>query len=213
MDRPIRQENVVALNFRKTQFVGVAANLNQCPQDGLPEIVLSGRSNVGKSSLINTIAGQKQLARVSRAPGKTRLVIYFNVENKLLLTDLPGYGFAKISKEKQAAFAGLVDTYLTGNRPIRMVLHLLDIRHAPSQLDIQMLAWLEANQLPYRVILTKCDKLSRAQMVQQVKLLTQALDLEDDVNVIAFSSQNRTGVNELRELIASTIGETAGLTD
>lgn len=203
----------MALNFRSTQFFGVAANLDQCPMDGLPEIVLSGRSNVGKSSLINTICGQKQLARVSSSPGKTRLVVYFNVEKKLYLTDLPGYGFAKVSKEKHAAFSGLVDTYLTGDRPIQLVLHLLDIRHAPSQLDIQMLAWLEANNLPYRVILTKSDKLSRAQITQQVKLMAQALDLEDDVNLIAFSSLNRTGVQELRALIAQSIGEQASKVD
>lgn len=199
----------MAINFRKTRFTGVAADLKQCPQDGLPEIVLSGRSNVGKSSLINTIAGQRQLARVSSTPGKTRLVVYFNVEDRLYMTDLPGYGFSKVAHHKQEAFSTLVDTYLTGDRPIRLVLHLLDVRHAPSQLDIQMLAWLEANQLPYRVILTKCDKLSRQQLVQQIQDLTRALDLEDDVNLIAFSSQSRLGVPELRSLMASVIGETA----
>ncbi len=203
----------MALNFRQTQFFGVAANLDQCPMNSLPEIVLSGRSNVGKSSLINTICGQKQLARVSSAPGKTRLVIYFNVENKIFLTDLPGYGFAKVSKEKHAAFSGLVDTYLTGDRPIQLILHLLDIRHEPSQLDIQMLAWLEANNLPYRVILTKADKLSRVQMTQQVKLMAQALDLEDDVKLIAFSAQSRIGVTELRDLIAASVGEIASKVD
>jgi GTP-binding protein len=199
----------MALNFRKTRFSGVAADLKQCPQDGLPEIVLSGRSNVGKSSLINTIAGQRQLARVSSTPGKTRLVVYFNVEDRFYMTDLPGYGFTKVSQEKQATFSALVDTYLTGNRPIRLVLHLLDVRHAPSQLDIQMLAWLEANHLPYRVILTKCDKLSRLQLMQQIQVMTKLLDLEDDVNVIAFSIQNRMGVAELRSLMASVVGETA----
>ncbi|MDD2534936.1 MAG: ribosome biogenesis GTP-binding protein YihA/YsxC [Eubacteriales bacterium] len=201
------------MNFLKTQFFGVAADLKQCPQDNLPEIVISGRSNVGKSSLINTIAGQKQLARVSSTPGKTRLVIYFNVENKLYLTDLPGYGFAKVSQAKQADFSALVDLYLTGNRPIRMVLHLLDVRHKPSQLDIQMLAWLEANNLPFRVILTKCDKLSRAQLVQQVKVLAKELDLEDDVNMITFSATNRLGLHELRSLIAAQVGEDAAFTD
>jgi GTP-binding protein len=183
--------------------------LKQCPDDGLPEIVLSGRSNVGKSSLVNTIAGQKQLARVSNTPGKTRLVVYFNVENKLYLTDLPGYGFTRISQDKQTQFSQLVDTYLTAGRPIRLVLHLLDVRHEPSQLDIQMMAWLEANGLPYRVVLTKCDKLSRQQLVQQVQRMAKALDLEEDVNVLQFSSLNRQGVKELRDLIASVVGETA----
>ncbi len=102
----------MSLNFRKTRFVGVAANLGQCPMDGLPEVVLSGRSNVGKSSLINTIAGQKQLARVSSTPGKTKLVIYFNV--KTALPDRPaGYGFTKTGHHKKTDFSSLVDTYLT----------------------------------------------------------------------------------------------------
>jgi len=201
------------LNFRKTRFVGVAANLGQCPMDGLPEVVLSGRSNVGKSSLINTIAGQKQLARVSSTPGKTKLVIYFNVEDKLYLTDLPGYGFTKTGHHKKTDFSSLVDTYLTGERPIALVLHLLDIRHEPSGLDVQMIAWLEANDVPYRVILTKCDKLSRQQISQQVQAMTKWLDLEEDVNLIAFSSLNRTGLGELRELVASVVGETAASVD
>ncbi len=199
----------MALNFRKTRFSGVAADLKQCPQDGLPEIVLSGRSNVGKSTLINTVAGQRQLARVSSTPGKTRLVVYFNVEDRLYMTDLPGYGFTKVSQQKQATFSALVDTYLTGDRPIKLVLHLLDVRHEPSQLDVQMLAWLEANQIPYRVILTKCDKFSRLQLAQQIQLMERWLDLEDDVNLIAFSSQSRMGVAELRSLMASVVGETA----
>ncbi len=198
------------LYFRKMVFKGVAADLAQCPRDGHPEVVLSGRSNVGKSSLINALADQHKLARVSNTPGKTRLVVYFDLNQRLYLTDLPGYGFARVSHQARERFSSLVDTYLTSDRPIIMVLHLLDVRHDPSELDHQMLAWLAASSLPFRVILTKCDKLSRTQLQKQVALLARALDVDNPALLLPFSAQTRQGVAELRALIAGQIGETAG---
>lgn len=195
--------------FRKTQFSGVAAEPGQGPKDPLPEIVLSGRSNVGKSSLINALADQRKLARVSNTPGKTRLVVYFDVDRRFYLTDLPGFGFARVSQQAREKFSSLVDTYLTGNRPIVMVLHLLDVRHEPSDLDHQMLAWLAASNLPYRVILTKCDKLSRVQLTRQIAVIAAALEVGDLSLLLPFSAENRQGVQELRALIAGHFGDTA----
>ncbi len=161
--------NMMAINFRKTRFIGVAADLAQCPVSDLPEIVLSGRSNVGKSSLINALADNRQLAKISSTPGKTRLIIYFNVDEKLLLTDLPGYGFAQVSQQTRVAFSALADRYLESGRPIALVLHLLDIRHDPSIQDLQMIEWLKSRNLESFVILSKSDKLSRSQALRRRK--------------------------------------------
>lgn len=193
------------IDFRKTEFIGVAANLGQCPAPVQSEVVLSGRSNVGKSSLINAISDNRHLARVSLSPGKTRLIVYFLVDRKLLLTDLPGYGYAKVSQKTKAAFSQLADQYLTSGRPVALVLHLLDIRHAPSVEDKQMLEWLDASGMPYQIVLTKADKLSRSQMLQRKKELALALAYEDPEKLLIFSAQTKQGVDPLRQLIASLI--------
>jgi GTP-binding protein len=125
------------------------------------------------------------------------------VDQRLYLTDLPGYGFTRTGQERRKELSALVDSYLTSGRPIALVLHLMDIRHEPSALDIQMIDWLEANAIPYRVILTKCDKLSRQQIQQQVQQITSQLDLAEDVGLIPFSAADRTGLLEIRALIAA----------
>jgi GTP-binding protein len=193
------------ITFQNTLFLGVAADLASCPRTGLPEVVLSGRSNVGKSSLINALAGSRQLARISSTPGKTRLIIYFQVDRQLLLTDLPGYGYANVSRSKQEAYSRLADTYLNSGRPIALVLHLLDIRHPPSAEDRLMLDWLQQMGLPFRVIATKADKLSRSQMMQAKSQMVTALGIEDPADLIIFSAQDGTGVSELRSLLSSLI--------
>ena len=140
----------MAINFRNTRFIALAAKIDQCPsqvdQNGnqLPEIVMSGKSNVGKSSLINAISDNKKLARVSGTPGKTRAVIYFNCDKKLLIADLPGYGYARVSREAKESFSKLADDYFTCGRNINLVLHLIDIRHEPSKEDIGMLEYLNS---------------------------------------------------------------------
>ena len=197
----------MAVNFRKTAFTGVAAKLEQCPPPDLPEIVMSGRSNVGKSSLINALADNKKLAKISQTPGKTRLVIYFNVDNQLLLTDLPGYGYAKVSQSEKERYSKLADQYLHSDRPICMVLHLLDIRHKPNQHDIQMIAWLVESGLPWQIVLTKVDKLSRTQAQKQRQEIAKFLGIDDLSHLNLVSTTKKQGLTELRELIAARVGE------
>jgi len=146
------------INFRKTNFWGVAADMNSCPPMDRPELVLSGKSNVGKSSLLNSLVDNKKMARVSQAPGKTRLVVYFDVDNKIYIADLPGYGFSKAPKDVREKFTKLADQYFTSGRPIALTLHLIDIRHEPSKEDIQMLSYMNMQNIPYFVVFTKCDK-------------------------------------------------------
>ena len=145
------------MNFRNTTFAALAADLNSCPSLGLPEIVLSGKSNVGKSSLVNALADNKKLARVSQTPGKTQAVVYFNIDNKLLLADLPGYGYAKTSKDKKEKFSKLADSYFTSGRQFNLVLHLIDSRHYPSEEDMAMIKYMNTQKIPYFLVLTKCD--------------------------------------------------------
>ena len=198
----------MAVNFRKTVFKGVAAKLDQCPKDQLPEIVMSGRSNVGKSSLINTISGQSKLARVSNTPGKTRMVIYFEVDERFYLTDLPGYGYAKVSRDIKAGFSELVDQYLSAGRPIAMVMHLMDIRHTPSTHDMQMINWLSSSGIPWRIVLTKSDKLSRQQINKQIQELRKIPGMKEASEPLIFSALNRNGLAEVREAIAAVFEDT-----
>lgn len=193
----------MTINFRKTRFVGAAADLAQCPASDLPEIVLSGRSNVGKSSLINALADNRQLAKISATPGKTRLIIYFNVDEKILLTDLPGYGFARVSQQTRKTFSALADRYLESGRPIALVLHLLDIRHNPSVQDLQMIEWLKSRNLESFVILSKSDKLSRSQALRRRKEIAVAIGVDQPDSLIILSTQNKTGIDELRDRITS----------
>jgi len=197
----------MTIDFRKTVFSGVAAQLDQCPPTVYPEVVLSGRSNVGKSSLINALAENRHLARISTTPGKTRLIVYFQVNSKLLLTDLPGYGFASASHQVKATFSSLADSYLTSGRPVALVLHLMDIRHEPSAADRQMIEWLQANKLPYQIVLTKIDKLSRSQLTQRLREWPDELEIADPGELMTFSANSRLGVDELRRRIEAVLQE------
>ena len=191
----------MSVNFRNTVFSKLAADVSSCPTDDMPEVVLSGKSNVGKSSLINALADNKKLARVSSTPGKTQAVIYFNVDRKFYFADLPGYGYAKISKEKKEKFSKLAESYFTSGRKFDLVLHLMDIRHSPSQEDVGMLKFMNDAGLPYFVVFTKCDKFSRQQLMKRLNELSEELDFKEDANVFAISSEKKTGLEDLRRAI------------
>lgn len=191
----------MSINFRKTSFWGVAADLSSCPKSDRPEIVFSGKSNVGKSSLINALADNKKLARVSATPGKTRLVVYFNVDDQLYLADLPGYGYAKAPKDIKEKFSKLCDQYFISGRKFSLVLHLIDIRHAPSAEDVKMLSFMNERQIPYFLVFTKCDKLSRAQMMRQLQEFSKILDFHDDAHCFAVSAEKKIGLEDLKEAI------------
>lgn len=189
----------MSVNFRNTRFMTLAAKLDQCPEHDMPEIVMSGKSNVGKSSLINALSDNKKLARVSQTPGKTRAVVYFNVDRKIMIADLPGYGYAKVSKELKEGFSKLADDYFTCGRKYDLVLHLIDVRHEPSKEDIGMLEYLNDNNIPYFVVFTKCDKFSRAQLTKRIRELEEIFDFSEDANVYAVSSQAKSGIADLQK--------------
>lgn len=189
------------INFEKVEYKGMAVDLRQCPSDGLPEIVLAGRSNVGKSSLVNALTNRKSIARISGTPGKTQAVQYFRVDDRFYLTDLPGYGYAQTSRENIKQFSSLVDDYLTGDRPIRAVLHLLDVRHQPSEGDLIMQQWLLHKGLRFGVVLTKADKLSGAQLRNRVQMIREELSLGAGIGFVAVSNQKRSGIEAARELV------------
>lgn len=201
----------MAINFRNTRFIALAAKIDQCPNltddngNPLPEIVMSGKSNVGKSSLINAMSDNKKLARVSGTPGKTRAVIYFNCDKKMLIADLPGYGYARVSREAKESFSKLADDYFTCGRNISLVLNLIDIRHEPSKEDIGMLEYLNSTNTPYFVVFTKCDKYSKAQLNKRIQELDQEYKFDESAKIFTISSQTKAGISDLTAAIAEEL--------
>ena len=193
------------INFRKARFKALAATIDQRPESDLPEIVLSGRSNVGKSSLINALTDNRKLARVSQTPGKTRAVVFFDIDGKLLIADLPGYGYAKVSREKKAEFSSLADSYFTSGRKISLVLHLMDIRRDPTEEDIAMFEYMNTNNVRYFVVFTKCDKFSAAGLRKRLEEINKIYDFEENADIFAVSSDKKLGITELQEAIAKLL--------
>ncbi|NCC82721.1 MAG: YihA family ribosome biogenesis GTP-binding protein [Clostridia bacterium] len=188
-------------NFQNARLTCTAGFLEQCPVDDIPEVVLAGRSNVGKSSLINALTNSRNLARVSQSPGKTRLVLYFQVDRAFYLTDLPGYGYARASQAEQEKFNQLADRYLTSGRPIALVLLLVDIRLGPTAQDQQLMEWLEHEGIEYLLVLSKADKFSKAQISKKIQEYTEAGLLPQHVPFVPISSSKRDGIKQLQELI------------
>lgn len=177
------------------------------PEEFLPEIAFVGRSNVGKSTLINSLVGRKKVAATSRTPGKTRAIDWFRLERPgavdCFLVDLPGYGFAKVPKKvREEAWARLIDTYLESERPLVLVLQLLDMRRdGPTALDDQMIGWLRETGVPHGFVLTKADKLKQSKKSAAAKTFKQALDTDEDHPMISYSAVTGEGKRELWSLI------------
>jgi GTP-binding protein len=198
------------LVIRSLEFLGgMAAAGGWRPEPTLPEIAFAGRSNVGKSSLLNTLVRRKAFARVSRTPGRTREINFFNVNNQFILTDLPGYGYARISKERKADWKPLIEGYLKKTPMLAGVVLLLDIRRDPSEDDMAMLDFLADAELPAIVALTKMDKLTRAGAVEQVETIRMRLGLEPD-QTIPFSSSTGEGRDELAEAMMGLLDAVRG---
>lgn len=191
----------MTINFNNAQFVTSYFNGKKIDRPKKPEIVLVGRSNVGKSSLINKILNRKSLARVSSTPGKTISVNYYDIDGKFDLVDLPGYGFAKRPKSEQAAWGKLTEGYFSAGRDIRLILLLVDLRHPPSRDDEVMFDWLMQSQTLFTVVATKADKLNKT----ETKKNADALSEKFGINVIPFSSLNGTGCEELRQIITDLV--------
>ena len=184
------------LNLNNTALAVSAGRADQFPKDGLPEIVFSGRSNVGKSSLINTLLNRKALARVSSAPGKTVTVNFYKIDGRLYFVDLPGYGYAKRSDDKRGGFSAVTDAYLTKSENIALVLQLVDLKVGLTDDDRMMLLWLSSNRIPFCIIGTKADKLNKTGLHASVSALCSDPSV-GAAPVIPFSALQGTGKDEI----------------
>ncbi len=193
------------LVIRKLEFIGgMAAAGGWRPESELPEIAFAGRSNVGKSSLLNKLVGRKSLARVSKTPGRTREINFFRVNDSFVLADLPGYGYARVSKERKAEWRPLLEGYLAKTPQLAGVVQLLDIRREPSEDDVAMLDLLAELEMPAIVVLTKCDKLSRKAATDRAEAIARELELDAD-QMIRFSVVTGEGRDDLASAIASAV--------
>lgn len=189
------------LVIRGLEFLGGMASAGGWrPEPKLPEVAFAGRSNVGKSSLINALLNRKKFARVSNTPGRTREINFFEVNGQFVLADLPGYGYARVSKEARATWRPLIEGYLTGSPLLRGVVQLLDVRHTPTDDDLQMLDFLSHTGLPTIVVATKIDKLKKAERAKRVGALAREAGIELE-QLIPFSAETREGRDELAEAI------------
>ena len=193
------------INTNNCDIALTVGNAKGFPRDPRPQIALSGRSNVGKSSLINTLLGRKSLARVSSSPGKTITINYYNVDKKIYLVDLPGYGYAKRSQESKRSWSTLTEDYFLKNPSadaIKLVIQLIDVRTGPTDDDIMMINFMIDNAIPFTVVATKTDKLSKAQLTKALADFEENYFKGTDITVLPFSSETRDGKNELWNIIA-----------
>lgn len=185
------------MNIQNSKFELTAVKASQYPQTNLPEIAFVGRSNVGKSSLINTLLQRKSLARIGAAPGKTRTINFFNIDQKLYFVDLPGYGYAKVSKAEKSTWSKMIEEYLHTRTQLKLMFLLVDVRHAPSPDDQLMIDWMIETKRPFAVVATKVDKLSRAKALEHLRMIQNTLNLPESTSIFAFSSENRSGKEDI----------------
>lgn len=185
----------------KAQFLLCAAWKSQWPDHQLPEVCLAGRSNVGKSSLINTLTNHQKLAKVSSTPGKTRTLNFFNINDEICLVDVPGYGYAKVSDAIKESFTDMIDTYLRERDLLKGLILIVDYRHKPTHDDVQMYQYAKYYQIPVIVVATKEDKLKRNDLKKNEKRIKETLDFQEGDLFVRFSSLNKVGIDELWQAI------------
>ncbi|MGN0664055.1 MAG: ribosome biogenesis GTP-binding protein YihA/YsxC [Negativibacillus sp.] len=188
------------MNYNNVVFESSYGRMDQLPESDLAELVFAGRSNVGKSSLINKFFNRKNLARVSAVPGKTQTINFFRLEN-LRFADLPGYGYAKVAKDNKAKWSDLIGGYFAAGRRIELVFQLIDMRHPPTKDDLQMIDFLIENEFPFVIVLTKQDKLSQKQQKERLAALQKEIPYADQIQMIPFSAETGYGVPELRAIV------------
>jgi GTP-binding protein len=189
------------MNWNNAKFVTSFGKISQLPPSDRPEVCFSGRSNVGKSSLINKLLNRKSLARVSSVPGKTVTINFYELGG-IFLADLPGYGYAKVAKTEKHGWGELIGGYLAdGSRQLCLVVQLVDMRHAPSKDDIQMINYLIDNELPFVIVLTKADKLKKTAREERMKAFAEEIPCFEDITVLPFSCVTGEGVEEVRSVI------------
>lgn len=175
----------------------MAVDEKSYPKDGLKEIVLVGRSNVGKSSFINALTNRKKLAYTSSSPGKTRTINFYNMDNKFRIVDLPGYGYAKISMTEREKWKKIIEEYLVKSQNIALICQIIDVRHEPTKLDLMMYDYIRSTGTNYLIIANKLDKLKSSQILKQISVIKKSLHDLDTGALIPFSSQDKRGVKEV----------------
>ena len=196
------------INVNNANLELTVGNQRQFPRSPKPQIALSGRSNVGKSSLINTLLGRKSLARVSSAPGKTITINYYGIDGKMYLVDLPGYGYAKRSASSKESWSKLTEDYFLNNPSsdaLKLVIQLIDIRTGPTDDDVMMINWLIDNGVAFSIVATKCDKLSKSQLEAKLNEIYDEYLKGTDIKILPFSSVSRMGKEELWQRIFDAI--------
>ena len=194
------------MNLHNVEFLISAASTRDFPQNRLPEIAFAGKSNVGKSSVINRVLNRKNFARVGEKPGKTIHVNYFVIDKKCYLVDLPGYGFAKVSQAEKDRWGRLMESYFAANR-IDLGIMIVDARHAPTNNDITMARWFLESSCPFVVVANKLDKVKPSQLAENLETIRQDLELPDDCILIPFSAEKGTGREELIRQILTVVGD------
>ncbi|RLQ98026.1 ribosome biogenesis GTP-binding protein YihA/YsxC [Falsibacillus albus] len=184
------------MKVNDVELVISAVRPEQYPEDRLPEFALAGRSNVGKSSFINKMIGRKSMARISSKPGKTQTLNFYKIEETLFFVDVPGYGFAKVSKKEREAWGRMIETYITSREELQAVVMIVDLRHPPTNDDIMMYDFLKHHDLPCIIIATKADKIPKGKWQKHLKVTKETLDLEKEDQIVLFSSETGLGKDE-----------------
>lgn len=195
----------MAINLNRVGFVKSAASKSGFIRDGRPSIVFAGKSNVGKSSVINRLLNRKNFARVGSQPGKTIHVNYFDVDGKCYFVDLPGYGYAAVSKAERDRWGALMEAFFAESGLITLGVHIVDARHKPTGDDVTMSEWFKSSGMPFVVVANKCDKLSKSAVEPNIALIRETLALPDETKIIAFSAEKGTGRGELLSEITAVI--------
>ena len=190
----------MGLNYNKAEFYASYGKFTQIPPPESTEIAFAGHSNVGKSTLINKLFNRKNLARVSSVPGKTATINFYRLED-IYFVDLPGYGYAKVSKAEKERWSGLIEGYLNSDRDMRLVFMLVDMRHAPTKDDVQMIDYLIDTETPFVIVLTKADKLKKTERERRMKAFEEEIPCFEDIHYVIFSSVTGEGVEELRQIV------------
>ena len=193
--------------IKQVELETVCGITSKLPENAFPEVAFAGKSNVGKSSLINGLLNRKSLARTSSQPGKTQTINFYKVNGDLYLVDLPGYGYAKVSNEIKAKWGRMIENYLHGSKQLKAVFLLVDIRHEPSANDKDMYQWIVAQGYEPVIIATKLDKIKRSQVQKQIKILKEGLKLLPGTQLIPFSAETKQGRDEIWDVICSFVEE------
>ncbi|EGQ2719669.1 YihA family ribosome biogenesis GTP-binding protein [Staphylococcus pseudintermedius] len=195
------------INPNEVDILISAVKPEQYPELDLPEVALSGRSNVGKSTFINSMIGRKNMARTSQQPGKTQTLNFFNIDNQLIFVDVPGYGYAKVSKKQREAFGKMIETYITTREALKLVIQLVDLRHSPTEDDVLMYDFLKYYDIPTLIIATKEDKIPKGKVQKHIKIIKEKLELESGDQIISYSSIEKKKQDQIWAAISAFIAE------